>query len=121
MAKQNNNKIWYILGGIIIFILVLIIISMATNRSEVCGNGYCRGDETCLNCNKDCGECPYEYKFSEDFTVTSASMNGGLKACEDKMYKQGHEKTKCYVLSTLSLCFGTAVCDSYEIKCRCEF
>ncbi len=34
-----------------------MIIYNPTLPSEICGNGKCTGNETCMNCPEDCGEC----------------------------------------------------------------
>jgi len=53
MAKKKNNNLWYILGGAVIFVLVLwIVLANAGNNKVVCNPPYIQvGQSCCLDEN----------------------------------------------------------------------
>lgn len=57
----------------LILLLLILIFPIMINAAQVCGDGNCRGTETCSTCPADCGACPP----SDGETTTTISSGGG--------------------------------------------
>jgi hypothetical protein len=41
----------------VVFIFAFILLGLSLVNACVCEDGICEGDESCLTCPEDCGEC----------------------------------------------------------------
>lgn len=54
MKEQHNNKTWYIIGGVVIALLIILLISINSNSNKgpVCNSPYIlNGNSCCLDSN----------------------------------------------------------------------
>jgi len=72
--------------------------------TEVCGNGVCEGNETCENCESDCGACP---------AVCGDGICEGDENCSNCEIDCG----ACPAVCGDGICEGDENCSNCEIDC----
>ncbi len=63
------------------------------------------------------------YNLQKQFSISTTSLDetSNIGECKLEMLRQGHEETHCYIMTSVSRCYGTLNCDSFEVVCSCKY
>ncbi len=72
-----KKEVYRVRVALVILLLILAILPLFSYAAQVCGDGQCKGTETCSTCSADCGVCPPSDGGSGTTTTTTTTTGGG--------------------------------------------
>ena len=93
------NKFWFIVGGIIVLIIILVIFNSQRAPKPYCGDGVCNANENKCSCQSDCGTC-FETKGCSQYSCDA--------------------NNQCVAGTPFSNCCGNGKCEAKENSNTCS-